>query len=151
MNSYHPFTMLPELSCTDPPPLLSPPRLTVISIYSTAVALGYIHTTFSTKRLLRLPRLGGLFRKLTLSALLGRLGTSLGVEDVIPPPERTGVVSNEALVVDIMMLGTGPKRKEVVQAPRELVSGVSVDSLEQTHGDPDVDGEDMQVVEDHAP
>lgn len=48
------------------------------------------------------------------------------------------------------MLGTTPEREDVVQAPGEVVAGVSVDGLMKTQGNPDIDGEDVQVVREVA-
>lgn len=49
------------------------------------------------------------------------------------------------------MLSTCPERKEVMKTPRKFVAGMCVDGLEQTQGDPEVDGEDVEIVEEHAP
>lgn len=38
-----------------------------------------------------------------------------------------------------------------MQTPWELIAGVCVNSLEQTHGDPDIDGENVEVVEHRTP
>ncbi len=50
-----------------------------------------------------------------------------------------------------MMLSAGPEGKEVVQAPWEFVSAVSIDSLEQTADNPEVHGEDMKIASDQNP
>ena len=95
--------------------------------------------------LLRLPGLGA------LPPLPGRLGPGLGVEEVVPPAEAAGVVADEALVVHVVVLSAGPEGEEVVQAPGELVAGVGVDGLKQTAHDPQVHGQDVQVLGEGAP
>lgn len=81
----------------------------------------------------------------SLSPLLGSLGSGLGVQQVIPPPEAAGVIADEPFMMDVMMFGAGPEREEVVQAPGELVAAVGVDGLEQPADDPDVHGQDVEV------
>lgn len=44
------------------------------------------------------------------------------------------------------MIGSGPKRDECPETPREVVAGMCVDSLEQPQTDPDVDGKDVKVL-----
>ena len=44
------------------------------------------------------------------------------------------------------MVGAGPERQEMVQAPWELVAAVRIDGLEQTAHDPDVHGQDVQLA-----
>lgn len=53
--------------------------------------------------------------------------------------------------MNIVVLGTSPEREEVMQTPREFVSGVCVDGLKQTHGDPNVNSEDVKVAEESTP
>jgi len=89
--------------------------------------------------------------ELLLAAALGSLWTALGVENVVPPSEGTRVVANELLVVSVMVVSASPERKEVVQAPWELVAGVCVNGLEKTKDDPGVHGENMEVLGDAAP
>ena len=101
--------------------------------------------------LLQLPRLSSLFGLLALAALLGRLGAGLGVQHVVPPAKRTRVVADEALVVHVVVLGTGPEGHEVVQAPGKVVARVGVDGLPQPQHDPDVDCQDVQIVGEAAP
>jgi len=98
-------------------------------------------------RLLSLPALG----KLLLTTTLSSLWTALGVENVVPPSERTRVVANELLVVSVVVVSAGPEWKEVVQAPREFVTGVSVDGLGKSEDNPDVHGENVEVLSDAAP
>lgn len=49
------------------------------------------------------------------------------------------------------MLGTSPERQKVVQTPWELIARVRVNSLEQTANDPDVHGQNVQVLGDGTP
>lgn len=88
--------------------------------------------------------------QLPLAPPLGGLGAGFGVEDVVPPAEAAGVVADEALVVDVVVLGAGPEGQHVVQTPGELVAAVRVDGLEQAEDDPCVHGQDVQVLGDGA-
>ena len=45
-----------------------------------------------------------------------------------------------------MVVGSGPEWEEVPERPREVVARVSVDGLAETESDPDVDGEDVQIL-----
>lgn len=47
----------------------------------------------------------GLFR----SPLLRRSTPTLGIAHEVPPPEAAGVVPNEFLMVNVVMIGTGPE------------------------------------------
>lgn len=93
--------------------------------------------------------------RLLCSSLLGLLLSkdllSLSAEAVIPPPEAASIVSEELLVVDVVVISTGPEGQEVVERPRELVAGVSVDGLEETENDPNVHGHDVEVAGDGDP
>jgi hypothetical protein len=90
-------------------------------------------------------------RELLLSSPLGSLSSGLGVKDKVPPPEAAGVVSNELLVVHIVMFGAGPEGEEVVQAPGELVTTVRIDSLGDAEDDPCVHGQNVEILGDGAP
>lgn len=50
-----------------------------------------------------------------------------------------------------MMFSSGPERKEVVQAPGELVATVSIDSLEKTANDPEIHCQDVELTCDKNP
>jgi len=50
-----------------------------------------------------------------------------------------------------VVVGAGPDGEEVVERPGELITGVRVDGLEHTQRDPDVHGEDVEVLGDGAP
>lgn len=49
------------------------------------------------------------------------------------------------------MIGASPERQEMMQGPGELKAGMRVDGLEQAEHDPDVHGQDVQVLGDGAP
>jgi hypothetical protein len=51
----------------------------------------------------------------------------------------------------IMMVGAGPERQEVMQAPRKFKPGVCVYRLEHTKRDPNVHRQDVQIFRDAAP
>lgn len=86
--------------------------------------------------------------ELPLTALLVGLGTGLGVQEVVPPAEAGGVVSNELLVMHIVVVGTSPEGQDVAQAPGEVETAVCVDGLEEAEDDPDVHGDEVQVASD---
>jgi hypothetical protein len=88
--------------------------------------------------------------KLPLSSLLRSLRTSLSVQDIIPPAERARVVTDEALMMDIMMLSTGPEGQEVMQRPWEFIPGMRINSLEQATNDPQIHRQDVQILSDSA-
>ena len=44
------------------------------------------------------------------------------------------------------MIGARPEREDVLERPREIVSTVSIDGLEETEDDPNVHGEDVEVA-----
>jgi len=98
--------------------------------------------------LLRLLRLLG---HSPLPSLLRRLRPRFRIQQRIPPPETTRVIANEPFMMHIMMVGTCPKRQEMVQTPRELIPAVRIDGLEKSAHDPDVHGQDMQIAGDGAP
>ena len=54
-------------------------------------------------------------------------------------------------MVHIVMIGSSPERQEMVQAPRELVAAVRIDGLEETEDDPEVHGQDVEVLGEGAP
>lgn len=83
---------------------------------------------------------------LALTSLLGSLWSGLGVHHVVPPSEAAGIVTNELLMVNIVMLSTSPEGKEMVQRPREIVAAVRIDSLEKTSSDPEIHGQDVKVA-----
>ena len=95
--------------------------------------------------------LGLLGRHLALPATLQRIRSVLSVQNVVPPPEAAGDVTNELLVVEIMVIRTGPERQEVVETPGELVATVRVDGLEQAQDNPNVHGENVQITSDSTP
>lgn len=94
----------------------------------------------------------GLFAGLLLglSGVLGR-GTGLGVQNVIPDSEGGGVVADEMVVVFIVVVCSCPEEQKVMQGDWELVPRMGVDGLEQSQGDPDGNGEQMQVLCEVAP
>lgn len=84
--------------------------------------------------------------ELLLAAALVCLGTSLGVQAVIPPAEAGRVVTDELLMMQVVMVGAGPDGQEVAQAPGEVIAAVGVDGLEETQDDPDVHGQEVQLT-----
>lgn len=49
-------------------------------------------------------------------------------------------------MMDIVIISTGPEWKEFVQAPREIITAVRIDSLEETKGNPSIHREDMEIL-----
>lgn len=86
-----------------------------------------------------------------LPPALERIGGVLCVQNVVPPAEAAGIVANELLVVEVVVIRTGPERQEVVKTPGEFIATVRVDGLEQTQDNPDVHGENVQVTGEGAP
>lgn len=98
------------------------------------------------KKLLRLLSL----RYLPVSPLRSSFRTRFRVHQIVPPPEAARVVTDEALMVDIMVVGASPKGKEVVETPRELIATVSIDGLEESTYNPCVHSKEMQLAVDGA-
>lgn len=48
------------------------------------------------------------------------------------------------------MLSSSPEGNEVVKTPWEIISAVSIDSLEETGSDPEVHGKDVEVASDET-
>lgn len=48
--------------------------------------------------------------------------------------------------MEVMMLSTAPEWEDIPQAPREIVPGMSIHCLMQAHADPDINGNDMEVL-----
>lgn len=95
--------------------------------------------------------LGSDLGQLPLAALLAGRLTSLGVEAVVPPPEARGIVSNEALVVQVVVVGASPEGQDMPQAPGEVVAAVSINGLEEAEDDPQVHGHQVQLARDRDP
>jgi len=53
-------------------------------------------------------------------------------------------------VVNVVVLGAGPERNEVVKTPWEIITAVSINSLEETGCDPKIHGQDVEVTGDKA-
>ena len=70
----------------------------------------------------------------------------LGIQNIIPPSEAARIVTDEFLVVKIMVVSARPEWQEMMETPRELVAAVSVDSLEQPQYNPNVHGENVEVT-----
>lgn len=49
-----------------------------------------------------------------------------------------------------MMFSTRPEGKDMLEGPREIISRVSIDGLEQSESDPNVHGEDVEVLSEEA-
>lgn len=77
------------------------------------------------------------------------LRAGLGVETVVPPPEGRGVIADKIVVMEVVVLGSGPEGQDLVQRPREVVARVRVDSLEQSASDPNAEREEMQLSREH--
>ena len=69
---------------------------------------------------------------------------------MVPPAERGRVAADESLVVVIVVICASPEGDPVVKRNGKVVTRVSVDSLEQTEHDPDVDRQDVQVLGESA-
>ena len=93
----------------------------------------------------------GVLCELPLTPLFSGLWSRLGIHDFIPPSEAARIVANETLVVNVVMISTGPEGEEVVQAPWEFVSAVSIDSLEETEDNPKIHCQNVELTSAHNP
>jgi len=89
--------------------------------------------------------------KLFLPPSLHRFRISLSIEHVVPPSEAASEVTNEFLVMNIMVFGASPEWQEVVKRPGKFISGVGVNCLEQPQGNPDVHREDVEISSHSTP
>ncbi len=92
-----------------------------------------------------------LLSHLPLPPLLGSFGPRFGIHHVVPPSETARIIANELFMMNVMKVGTAPKREELVQTPRQVVPAMGIDSLKQSEGDPYVYGKDMKVTRDGTP
>ena len=95
--------------------------------------------------------LGSDLGELLLAALLAGLLAGLGVEAEVPPAEAGRIVADEALVVHIVVAGTGPERQDVAQAPGEVVAAMGVDGLEEAEDDPQVHSDEVELTRERDP
>lgn len=70
---------------------------------------------------------------------------------MIPPPERGREVVGESHMMVIVVLSARPTREPVMSRPREVVSRVSLNSLEQTESHPGEGGDEVEVAGGVAP
>lgn len=91
------------------------------------------------------------FLSLLLTPALDGFRSVLSVENIVPPAEATGKVTNELLMMNIVVVCASPERQEMVQTPWELVAAVSVNSLKQAQDDPDVHGQDVEITGESTP
>lgn len=77
---------------------------------------------------------------LTISTVL-----LIGAKEVIPPAEGRCVVANEHLVMIIVMFSTSPERHPVVKGPREIITRMSINSLEKTKDNPHKHSSQMKI------
>lgn len=69
----------------------------------------------------------------------------ISAKEIIPPAEGRCVVANEHLVMIIVMFSTSPERHPVVKGPREIITRMSINSLEETKYNPDEHGSQMKI------
>lgn len=86
----------------------------------------------------------GLLPLCSFSEFFG-LWAALCAQQVVCPSEGARVVTDEKVVVVVMVVRTCPERKELVQGPWEIVAGMGVYGLEQTEGDPQRQRKQVQV------
>ena len=65
---------------------------------------------------------------------------------VVPPAETCRVAAQDRGVVEIVVIGSCPEWEDMTEGPWEIVARVRIDCLEEPETDPDVDGEDVEVV-----
>ena len=90
-------------------------------------------------RLLRL--LCGFLGKLAFAPSLRCLRARFSVQHVIPPSKAARIVSDEALVMYIVVIRSSPEWKKMTQAHGEVVPAVCVDGLEKSEDDPHIHGQ----------
>ena len=123
----------------------------LLLLFSVCLRLGFSPEPFSLcltgQSLLQSPQffraLGSLFCSLYALGVLVIL--VVGPHDVVAPTEGGGEIIHESHVMEVVVIGTGPEGEDVLERPREIVSAVSVNGLEETEGDPDVHSEDVKV------
>ena len=49
-------------------------------------------------------------------------------------------------MMPVMEIGAGPIREEVVQAEREIVAGMRIDSLEEPEDNPGIHRQDVEIA-----
>jgi len=89
--------------------------------------------------------------QLLVTTLLVCHEASLGVKAVVPPPEAGGIVANELLVMEIVVVSASPDRENMAQAPGEVVAAVGIDGLEESEDDPREHGQEVKVTDDRNP
>lgn len=101
--------------------------------------------------LLHLLALAQLLLDPTIPLPLQALRAALGIKHVVPPSETRRVVANELLMMRIVVIRAGPEWQEMVQRPREFVSGVRINGLEEPQNNPNIHCENVQVLRDRTP
>ena len=89
--------------------------------------------------------------ELLLPPSLHGFRSGLSIEHVVPPPEAAGEVTNELLVVNVVVFGASPEWQEMVKRPGEFITGVGVNCLEQPQHNPDVHRKDMKISSHSTP
>lgn len=72
---------------------------------------------------------------------------TVGPQQLVPPGERGGVVPDEVHVVEVMETGTGVEWDQVERVPRDVITAVDIDGLQQAKRHPGPQEEDV-VTED---
>lgn len=70
----------------------------------------------------------------------------VGAKEVVPPAEASSIASKEGHVVVVVVIRTRPERHPVVQTDGEVVARVRIHGLEETEQNPNVHGDDVQVL-----
>jgi len=89
--------------------------------------------------------------ELPLTSFLRSLWSRLGIHDIVPPSETARIIADKAFVVNVVMFSTGPERKEMVQAPREFITTVGIDSLKEAADDPEIHCQDVELASNQNP
>jgi len=85
--------------------------------------------------------------QLLLLLLQGFCGASdISAHGRIPPSEGARVVAQELFVVHIVVICACPERQEMMQRPREFVARMRVNGLEQSSDNPQVHGNNMEIL-----
>jgi hypothetical protein len=125
--------------------LLSPETAIPVPMYINSP----VHCSmYTSPALICLLDLLALLCELPLTSSLCSLRSRLGIHHVIPPSEAARIIANETLVVSIVVIGTGPEGKEVVQTPWEVVTTVGINGLEKTEDNPEIHCQNVELTSD---
>lgn len=83
----------------------------------------------------------------TLLSLTFAISTVLDIcaKEIIPPTEAGSIVTDESLVMVVMVVSASPEGNPIAERPREIVAGMSIDRLEKSQHNPQQHGDQMKT------